>query len=171
VKSKFIEDSTMDYLEKTFQNNKVELQIEEGEPFFNAKQVCEVLGYKNTQDAIAKHVDRDSVAKRDSTDSIGRKRKINFIDESGLYELIFSSKKKEVRTFRKWVTKEVLPSIRRKGYYSKPELQIESLLKNQEELILCENFWRERAERLQSGIPVGTIEEHLREYNIRNNNS
>ena len=93
------------------------MQNEKGEPLFCAKDVAEALGYKNTRDALHKHVERDDVAKCDTIDSMGRTQLATFINESGLYALILSSKLPTAREFKHWVTSEVLPSIRKQGGY------------------------------------------------------
>ena len=91
---------------------------EQGEPMFCAKDVAEALGYKNTRDAIVKHVERDdktTVAIRDTGSNY--MTKASFINESGLYALILSSKLESAKRFKHWVTSEVLPSIRKQGGY------------------------------------------------------
>ena len=91
---------------------------EQGEPMFCAKDVAEALGYKNTRDAIVKHVERDdktTVAIRDTGSNY--MTKASFINESGLYALILSSKLDSAKRFKHWVTSEVLPAIRKQGGY------------------------------------------------------
>ena len=90
---------------------------EQGEPMFCAKDVCDALGYNNSRDTLRKHVETDDVAKCDITDSLGRKQMTSFINESGLYSLILSSKLDSAKRFKHWVTSEVLPSIRKQGGY------------------------------------------------------
>ena len=90
---------------------------EQGEPMFCAKDVCDALGYKKAQLAIVQHVDRDDAAKRSTVDSLGRKNQAIFINESGLYSLILSSKLESAKRFKCWVTGEVLPAIRKQGGY------------------------------------------------------
>ena len=90
---------------------------EQGQPLFVGKDVAEALGYSNTRDALKKHVDsedKDAVAIRDS---IGRDQQTIFINESGLYSLILSSKLPQAKAFKRWVTSEVLPQIRKTGGY------------------------------------------------------
>jgi prophage antirepressor-like protein len=90
-----------------------------GEPWFVAADVTEILGLGNPRAAVARHVDdedRDGVTFRDA---IGREQKTTVVNESGLYSLIFGSTKPEAKRFKHWVTKEVLPEIRRTGRYSK----------------------------------------------------
>lgn len=93
----------------------------DGEPWFVGKDVATALGYANTADAIQKHVDNDD--KLESQIAIsGQNRKIIVINESGLYSLVLSSKLPSAKKFKKWVTSEVLPSIRKHGMYAEDEL-------------------------------------------------
>lgn len=89
-----------------------------GEPWFVGKDVAQILGYSNTRDAIRIHVDEED--KTDGVvihDSIGREQTPALINESGLYSLILLSKMPKARQFKRWVTSEVLPSIRKNGGY------------------------------------------------------
>ena len=90
---------------------------EQGEVMFCAKDVALALGYKKPEWAIAKHVEEDDSAKRGVIDSLGRKQQAIFINESGLYSLILSSKLESAKRFKHWVTSEVLPAIRKQGGY------------------------------------------------------
>lgn len=90
---------------------------EAGNPLFRADDVCGILEFANARDALANHVDDDDVAKRDTIDSTGRTQVADHVNESGLYSLIFGSKKPAARVFKRWVTSEVLPSIRKTGAY------------------------------------------------------
>ena len=89
---------------------------EKGETFFVGKDVAMALGYKNTRKALQDHVDEEDkgVTKRDT---LGGTQKMVFINESGLYSLILSSKLEQARQFKRWVTSEVLPAIRKTGRY------------------------------------------------------
>jgi len=89
----------------------------QGEPVFCAKDVAEALGYKNTRDSLKRHVDDDDVVKHDTIDRLGRTQQAIFINESGLYALILSSKLDSAKRFKRWVTGEVLPAIRKQGGY------------------------------------------------------
>lgn len=102
------------------------------EPLFCALDVCNALGYANSRKATADHVDDEDVTKRyawvaagERTDGVEAKRKteMTFINESGLYSLIFGSTLPAAKTFKRWVTKEVLPAIRKTGQYSIAETQ------------------------------------------------
>ena len=90
---------------------------EQGEPMFCAKDVCDALGYKKTRNAITQHVDEDDALKQGLIDSLGRTQQAIFINESGLYALILSSKLDRAKRFKRWVTGEVLPAIRKQGGY------------------------------------------------------
>lgn len=93
----------------------------DGEPYFVGKDVATILGYSNPRDAISKHVDDEDkgVAK---CDTLGGRQEILFINESGLYSLILRSQLPAAKRFKRWVTSEVLPAIRRHGMYATEEL-------------------------------------------------
>ena len=97
-----------------------------GETFFVGKDVAEALGYKNTADAIIKHVDKEDRSTIAIRDSAYETRAV-VINESGLYSLVLSSKLEQAKVFKRWVTSEVLPLIRQTGTYSLHRKQIESL--------------------------------------------
>lgn len=90
---------------------------EAGEPLFCFLDICKCLGYVNTRAALRRHIEQDDVTKRDVIDGMGRMQPTTFINESGLYSLILSSKLPQAREFKHWVTSEVLPQIRRTGGY------------------------------------------------------
>lgn len=87
-----------------------------GEPWFVGKDVAEILGYKDTSDAMKKHVDIEDKLTRRFADS-GQNRGMYIINESGLYSLILSSKMPKAKEFKRWVTSEVIPAIRKTGKY------------------------------------------------------
>ena len=87
-----------------------------GETYFVGKDVASALGYKNTKDALMRHVDEDDKLGSGFTTS-GQNREMTVINESGLYALILSSKLDSARRFKRWVTSEVLPAIRQNGRY------------------------------------------------------
>ena len=112
-----------------------------GEPWLVGKDVAEVLGYKNTRDALSNHVDdedKTSVAIHDGRQN----RNMTIVNESGFYSLVLGSKLPNAKKFKKWVTSEVLPSIRKHGMYATDELldnpdlliQIATKLKEEREL-------------------------------------
>lgn len=91
-------------------------------PYFVGKDVAEVLGYERPTKAIADRVDSEDKDEIPIQDSIGRMQKTPVINESGLYSLILSSKLPTAKKFKRWVTSEVLPSIRKTGMYATDEL-------------------------------------------------
>ena len=116
----------------------VRTTVIDGEPFFVGKDVAEILGYSNVRDAIIKHVDDEDkgVAK---CDTLGGMQDLTIINESGLYSLILRSQLPKARKFKRWVTSEVLPAIRRHGVYAideileNPDLAIAALTQLKEE--------------------------------------
>ena len=93
----------------------IRVQLINSEPWFVATDVCQVLGISNNRDAVSR-LDDDEKATSALPTQFGVKD-MWLVSESGLYSLIFQSRKAEAKKFRKWVTSEVLPSIRKKGYY------------------------------------------------------
>lgn len=97
-------------------NQPIRVEIRDNAPWFVAKDVCNALTINNHNDAISRlDDDEKGVA---TIDTLGGKQSMSIINESGLYNLIFQSRKPEAKAFRKWVTSEVLPSIRRTGRYA-----------------------------------------------------
>lgn len=97
------------------------------EPWFVGKDVAEALEYNEPHKAIARHVSDDDRMKRPVTDSTGRSQDTWLINESGLYTLIFGSKLESAMKFKRWVTSEVLPAIRKTGSYQKPMSPLEMM--------------------------------------------
>lgn len=93
----------------------------DGEPYFVGKDVATILGYAKPLNALAMHVDEDDSLKQGLIDGMGRTQETIFINESGLYSLILSSKMPNAKKFKHWVTSEVLPSIRKTGSYQVPQ--------------------------------------------------
>lgn len=95
---------------------KIRTLLIDGEPWFVGKDAAEILGYSNTRDSLSKHVEKEDKAGVAIHD--GRQNRVMIaINESGLYSLIFSSKLPTTKKFKRWVTTEVLPSIRKHGAY------------------------------------------------------
>ena len=91
----------------------------DGDPWFVGKDVAEVLGYKDSVNALKAHVDEEDKAGWQITTQFGEKEAV-IINESGLYSLVFNSKLPTAKQFKRWVTSEVLPSIRKHGAYITP---------------------------------------------------
>ncbi len=111
-------NSTSSMISFKFEDAPLRIIQDDGVDWFNANDVCEMLGYEKPRDAVATHVDPDDAVKRGVIDSMGRTQQSNFINESGLYSLIFGSKLETAKRFKKWVTSEVLPALRKTGTYS-----------------------------------------------------
>lgn len=109
----------------------IRVQLINSEPWFVAKDVCEVLGHSNHKMAV-KTLDEDEKGVS-SVYSLGGNQQTTVVSESGLYSLIFQSRKPEAKKFRKWVTAEVLPSVRKTGRYEvKPKVKSRPRLRSVE---------------------------------------
>lgn len=123
------------------------------EPYFVGKDVATVLGYKDTVNALKAHVDEDDKTGWQITTPSRGEQQVTVINESGLYSLIMSSKLPNAKKFKKWVTSDVLPSIRKHGGYLTPQ-KIEEILINPDTIINLatqlkeERLKRKEAERL-----------------------
>ena len=106
---------------------------ENGDPIFVANDVCEALGYTNPRKTINDHVEPEDVTKR-YTPTQGGNQRLSYINESGLYSLVFGSKLDTAKQFKRWVTSEVLPAIRQHGGYLTPD-KIEEALMNPDLII------------------------------------
>lgn len=123
--------------------------IIDGEPWFAGKDVAASLGYKDTSDALKKHVEEEDKLTRCFTDS-GQNRQMYVINESGLYSLIFGSKLESAQKFKHWVTSEILPSIRKNGIYATDKV-IDDILNNPDFGIeLLTKLKKERAARVEA---------------------
>ena len=109
----------------SFGNHEIRTVTDEhGEAWFVANDICAALELENPSQALRTHVDEDDLQRMDATDNLGRKQLTNHINESGLYALIFGSRKESAKRFKRWVTSEVLPAIRKNGHYAaKPPAQ------------------------------------------------
>ncbi len=120
----------------TYNGNEVRTVQKDGEPWWVLKDVCEVLGIGQAI-RVAERLEEDEVSQTHLTDALGRRQATYIINESGLYNVILRSDKPEAKPFRKWVTSEVLPSIRRHGAYMTPET-LEAAILNPDMMIrLC----------------------------------
>ncbi|THA03479.1 Bro-N domain-containing protein, partial [Rodentibacter pneumotropicus] len=100
-----------------FENTPVQTIVENNEIFFRAAQLAELLEYKNPHDALKKHVDPDDLAKREIVNTVNKRAQVLFVNESGMYSLILSSKLESAKRVKRWVTSEILPQIRKTGKY------------------------------------------------------
>ena len=100
---------------------KIRTVVLDGEPWFVGKDVAAALGYTNSRKALADHVDEEDKNTVTIRDGIQGNPNMTVINESGVYSLVFSSKLPTAKAFKRWVTSEVLPSIRKTGGYHKPD--------------------------------------------------
>lgn len=131
-----------------FEETEVRTVLVNEEPYFVGKDIADVLGYSNSRKALADHVDTEDKDGVTIRDTIGREQKITVINESGLYSLILKSKLPSAKKFKRWVTSEVLPTIRKNGAYLTDE-KIEEVLTNPDTIIkLATQLKQERTGRL-----------------------
>lgn len=139
-----------------FETQVVRTVIKNNEPWFVGKDVAEILGYKRTADAIRQHVDKEDKGVGE-IQTPGGIQKMTIVNESGLYALIFGSKLPKAKLFKRWVTSEVLPSIRKHGMYA-TESTVEQMLNDPDTAIqLLETIKQERAEK-------ALLEQQIAEY-------
>lgn len=136
-----------------FQGQQVRTATINGEPYFVGKDVAEVLGYQRADNAIRNHVDDDDKLTHQFSAS-GQNRNMIIINESGLYALILGSKLPQAKEFKRWVTSEVLPTIRKHGAYL-TDSKIEEVLLSPDTIInLATQLKNERAEKEQLKIEL-----------------
>lgn len=111
----------MSALTFSFENSSVRTLGTPEAPLFVATDICKALSHSNPRKAIADLVDPEDIVKAEITDSMGRTQTVNCVTESGLYALIFGSKLESAKRFKRWVTSEVLPAIRKQGFYAGPD--------------------------------------------------
>ena len=155
----------------TFENmefGKLTVMEKDGEFFFIGKEVAEKLGYSNTRDALVRHVDIDD--KADVVFHDGRQRRsMVSINESGLYSLILSSKLPKAKDFKRWVTTEVLPSIRKNGGYIKNQenMSNEEILANA--VLLANHLIAEKEKIIEDLEPKAKYFDELVDNNLLTN--
>lgn len=152
-----------------FTNEELDMKVRvveiNGEPWLVGKDVAEVLGYKNTRDALSKHVDEEDKNTVAIYDGIGNPNKV-IINESGLYSLVLRSKLTEAKKFKRWVTSEVLPSIRKHGMYA-----TDDLLNDPDLMIKAANKIKEEKEgRLKAESQVKELTDKVVKLSIDVNN-
>lgn len=104
----------------SFENSKVRTLGTPDLPLFVAIDVASALGFQKPSNAVSQHVDTEDLIKQEITDKLNRVQTVNCVNESGLYALIFGSKLESAKRFKRWVTSEVLPAIRKTGRYEAP---------------------------------------------------
>ncbi len=144
---------------------KLTILKQDGEFFFLANEVAKMLGYSNPRDAIYRHIDDEDkgVVKHDT---LGGTQVFTTINESGLYSLILSSRLKQAKDFKHWVTREVLPSIRRNGGYilNQENMDSEQLLANA--LLVANKVIEEKNDEIFNLIPKAMYYDELVDKNL-----
>nr|DAP58862.1 MAG TPA: repressor domain protein [Caudoviricetes sp.] len=128
-----------------YNNSAVRIVQKNGEPWFVLKDVCDVL-HLSTPARVAERLEPDEVSSAHVTDGIGRQQVTSIVNESGLYTVILRSDKPEAKPFRKWVTSEVLPSIRKHGAYMTPET-LEAAILNPDYLLKVATALKEETDK------------------------
>src|SRR5699024_2286951 len=148
----------MNQLTKVFEEQDLTIIEVEGDFHFLLKDVCEILEIGNHRH-VRTRLEDEVVSNYPIQDSLGRTQQATFVNEDGLYDVILDSRKPEAKRFRKWITSEVIPSIRKHGAYATPDtieniisdpdfgIQLLTNLKEEKELHRKERLKRERAER------------------------
>ena len=137
----------------------------DNEPYFVGNDVAQILGYEDYRGAINKKVDSDDKL-RSQIDHAGQKRNVTLINESGLYSLIFSSKLESAKRFKRWVTSEVLPAIRKHGLYATDNV-IEQTIQNPDYIIhVLTEFKKEREGRLVAEQQVNELKPKATYYDL-----
>ena len=152
----------------------------DNEPWFVGKDVAEALGYSDTDKAVRTHVDLDDKQILNPADLAGLRNNANlqidsprgltFINEAGLYSLVMSSKLPNAKAFKRWVIKEILPSIRKTGSYCRPLTYLEALeqlvVKEKERLALEESYQKEK-ERADENQEAANFQKQATSKNIK----
>ena len=126
------------------QFGKIRTTLIDGEPWFISRDVAIALGYSNPNKAVKDHVDEEDKGITNRY-TLGGNQNLSIINESGLYSLILSSKLPNAKVFKRWVTSEVLPSIRKTGSYATPEAIYKTLIEPKNLIIVLETLAEEQA--------------------------
>lgn len=143
-----------------FEQNCVRTVSIDNEPWFVLKDVCDVLEL-TTPARVAERLDGDEVSQTHIIDSLGRNQSMTIINESGLYSVVLRSDKPQAKPFRKWVTSEVLPSIRKTGAYQRPmttaemfAMQAQLNIENEKRLAALQERAESTERRLNEAVAV-----------------
>lgn len=157
---------TMEKLQKfNFEKEEVRTLTINDEPYFVGKDITEILGYSNSRKALIDHVDEEDKGVT-KCDTLGGKQDLTVINESGLYSLILKSKLPTAKKFKRWVTSEVLPTIRKHGMYA-TENTLEQMLNDPDTAIkLLETIKTEREQRLIAEQRVNELQPKATYYDL-----
>lgn len=153
-----------------FNDQQVRTVVRDGEPWFVGKDVADILGYSDTAQAVRKHIDDEDKGVVEMT-TPGGKQNMVVINESGLYSLILSSKLPTAKAFKRWVTSEVLPTIRKHGAYMDTDI-IEKSLADPDFLIqLATTLKEEKQRRMEAEAKIAADEHKVDFYDAVGNTS
>lgn len=124
-----------------------------GEIWFVGRDIASALGYSDARKAVTSHTDEDDRTNRPITDSLGRKQETTIINESGLYSLVLSSGLENAKKFKKWITSEVIPSIRKNGGYlaNQENMTPEQIVANA--LVVAQNIIANKDKQIEEMTP------------------
>lgn len=145
-----------------FENNDVRTVVVEGEPWFVLKDLCNILELGHVA-TVTRRLEDDVVSKHPIQDSLGRTQLSTFVSEDGLYDVILDSRKPEAKKFRKWITSEVIPSIRKHGGYLTPSKLEEVLLDPDVIINLATSLKEERAKKQELMIKNQQQQQYIEE--------
>ena len=125
----------------------------DGEIWFVGRDIASALGYSDARKAVTSHTDEDDRTNRPITDSLGRKQETTIINESGLYSLVLSSGLENAKKFKKWITSEVIPSIRKNGGYlaNQENMTPEQIVANA--LVVAQNIIANKDKQIEEMTP------------------
>lgn len=146
----------MNEIVKVYKNSPIRIVEKDGEPWFVAKDVCNILEIKNNRDTLNKCLDEDERGV-DIIYTPGGNQEMTIVSEAGLYSLILRSRKPEAKAFKRWVTHEVLPSIRKTGAYLSPGMS------NEQVKALVATLEEEMYRRIQAENRLAKLEAHAEE--------
>ena len=146
----------MNEIVKVYKNSPIRIVEKDGEPWFVAKDVCNILEIKNSRDTLNKCLDEDERGV-DIIYTPGGNQEMTIVSEAGLYSLILRSRKPEAKAFKRWVTHEVLPSIRKTGAYLSPGMS------NEQVKALVATLEEEMYRRIQAENRLAKLEAHAEE--------
>ena len=153
---------------KTFKNQdfgEVRTVIIDGEPYFVGKDVATILGYVKSRNAIQMHIDAEDKKDALIQGEVGGTQKMTVINESGLYSLILSSKLENAKKFKRWVTHEVIPEIRKTGIYSNIPKTLPEVLRAYANEVEKNELLKEENETLEIALNISNKFYTVAKYN------
>lgn len=148
---------------KNEQFGEIRVVMQDGEPWFVAKDVAEALELSNMHSSLA-GLDQDEKDALHTVDSVGRSQEMTTISEAGLYSLILRSRKPEAKAFKRWVTHDVLPSIRKRGMYAIPETVVELLRKPESMVEILKELQAEQEARSKAEDKIAVLAPAAEKY-------